>query len=65
MAQRATIRTTYAINRTLEPIYSGGGLALSEDGRILAACLEEDALLTDLKTGCELRRIEGVRVFSI
>ncbi|KAF1996114.1 WD40 repeat-like protein [Amniculicola lignicola CBS 123094] len=59
MAQRHTIRTTYEISRTVQPIYSGGGVSLSEDGRILAACLGEDALLTDLATGKELARIEG------
>jgi U3 small nucleolar RNA-associated protein 13 len=43
----------------LQPIYSGGSIALSEDGRILAACLGEEALLTDLSTGKELARAEG------
>jgi U3 small nucleolar RNA-associated protein 13 len=60
MAQRAAVKTTYAVARTIQPIYSGGSVALSEDGRILAACVGEDALLTDLTTGKELARIEGV-----
>jgi U3 small nucleolar RNA-associated protein 13 len=59
MAQRTTVRTTYEVDRTLQPIYSGGGIALSQDGRILAACLGEEAVLTDLSTGMELGRIEG------
>jgi hypothetical protein len=59
MAQRTTVRTTYEVERTLQPIYSGGSIALSEDGRILAACLGEEALLTDLSTGKELARAEG------
>ncbi|KAF2178538.1 WD40 repeat-like protein [Zopfia rhizophila CBS 207.26] len=59
MAQRATVKTTYAVHRTIQPIYSGGGVGLSEDGRILAACLGEDALLTDITTGQELARVEG------
>ncbi|KAF2730412.1 small nucleolar ribonucleoprotein complex subunit [Polyplosphaeria fusca] len=37
MAQRSSIKTTYAVGRVLQPIYSGGSVALSEDGRILAA----------------------------
>ena len=61
MAQRTAVKTTYAVERTLQPIYSGGSISLSEDGRILAACLGEDALLTDLANGRELGRIEGVR----
>jgi U3 small nucleolar RNA-associated protein 13 len=60
MAQRAAVKTTYAVNRTIQPIYSGGSIALSEDGRILAATLGEDVVLTDLNTGKELARIEGV-----
>lgn len=59
MAQRAAVRTTYEIDRTLQPIYSGGSLSLSEDGRILAASLGEDVLLTNLANGKELGRIEG------
>jgi hypothetical protein len=59
MAQRAAVKTTYEVNSTLQPIYSGGALSLSEDGRILAASLGEDVLLTDLTNGKELGRIEG------
>jgi U3 small nucleolar RNA-associated protein 13 len=59
MAQRAAVKTTYEVNRTLQPIYSGGSLSLSEDGRILAASLGEEVLLTDLTNGKELGRVEG------
>ncbi|KAF2854510.1 WD40 repeat-like protein [Plenodomus tracheiphilus IPT5] len=59
MAQRSAVKTTYEVGRTLQPIYSGGSLALSEDGRILAASLGEDVLLTDLTNGKELARLEG------
>ena len=62
MAQRTAVRTTYAVDRTLQPIYAGGSIALSEDGRILAGSLGEDVLLTDLTNGKELARIEGVCV---
>lgn len=59
MAQRSAVKTTYEVDRTLQPIYSGGSLALSGDGRILAASLGEDVLLSDLTTGKELGRVEG------
>lgn len=58
-AQRTAVKTTYEVARTLQPIYSGGSLALSQDGRILAASLGEDVLLTNLSNGQELGRIEG------
>ncbi|KAB2572264.1 U3 small nucleolar RNA-associated protein 13 [Lasiodiplodia theobromae] len=59
MAQRAAVKTTFEVSRTIQPIYVGGSVALSRNGRILATCLGEDALLTDLATGTELGRIEG------
>lgn len=58
-AQRTAVKTTYEVDRTLQPIYSGGSLALSQDGRILAASLGEDVLLTNLTNGQELARAEG------
>ncbi|KAG9196673.1 putative U3 small nucleolar RNA-associated protein 13 [Alternaria panax] len=58
-AQRAAVKTTYDVGRTLQPIYSGGSLALSDDGRILAASLGEHVLLSDLTNGQELARVEG------
>ncbi|KAF2749898.1 putative small nucleolar ribonucleoprotein complex subunit [Sporormia fimetaria CBS 119925] len=59
MAQRTAVKTTYSVARTIQPIYTGGGVSLSANGRILAACVGEDVLLTDLTTGRELARIEG------
>jgi hypothetical protein len=67
MAQRLQNKTTFAPARIIQPIYTRGSVALSKDGRILATCLDEDVLLTDLRTGEELARIEGVcdrRVFT-
>lgn len=61
MANRAQIKTTFAPAKVIQPIYTRGGVALSQDGRILASCLDEEVLLTHLPTGEELARIEGVR----
>ena len=54
-------KTTYDIENTIQPIYTGasGGAALDDAGRILATTLGEDALLTDLSTGKTLAKIEG------
>lgn len=60
MAFRTSTVTTFEVERTIQPIYTGGDVALDQDGRILATCLGEDALLTDLGTGEQLARIEGV-----
>lgn len=53
------MKTSFEASRSIQPIYVGGSVALSRNGRILATCLGEDALLTDLATGTELGRIEG------
>lgn len=60
MAYKADVRTTFEPNRVIQPIYTGGSVALSQDGKVLATCLGEEALLTDLNTGEHLARIEGV-----
>jgi len=60
MAYKAELKTTYEPGRVIQPIYTGGSVALSEDGRVLATCLGEEALLTDLNSGAHLARIDGV-----
>ena len=60
MFSRSSYTTTFEPERTIQPIYTGGDVVLDKEGRILATCLGEDALLTDLCTGESLARIEGV-----
>lgn len=60
MAYKAELKTTFDPSRVIQPIFTGGSVALSQDGRILASCLGEEALLSDLSTGEHLARIEGV-----
>ena len=60
MFSRSSYTTTFEPERTIQPIYTGGDVALDKEGRILATCLGEEALLTDLGTGESLARIEGV-----
>lgn len=64
MAYKADTKTTFEPSRVIQPIYTGGGVALSEDGRVLATCLGEEVLLTDLSTGESLARVEGVSAIS-
>jgi U3 small nucleolar RNA-associated protein 13 len=60
MALKLNTTTTYEPEKIIQPIYTGGDVALDYTGRILATCLGEDALLTDLNSGEPLARIEGV-----
>lgn len=60
MAYKADLHTTFEPSRVIQPIYTGGSVSLSQDGKVLASTLGEEALLTDLNTGAHLARIEGV-----
>jgi len=60
MANKAPHATTFEPEHTIQPIYTGGSVALDQSGRLLATTLGEDVLLTDLTTGRQLARIEGV-----
>ncbi|KAI9788696.1 MAG: U3 small nucleolar RNA-associated protein 13 [Peltula sp. TS41687] len=59
MTSRIAVTTTFEGGRVIQPIYTGGSVGLDGSGHILATCLGEDALLTDLKTGKQLARVEG------
>ena len=60
MAPNTNAKTTFEPQRIIRPIYTGGTVALSEDGKILATCLGEEVLLTNLDTGAHLAQTDGV-----
>lgn len=57
---KAEVKTTFEPSRVIQPIYTGGTVATTSNGEVLASCLGDEALLTDLNTGAHLARIEGV-----
>jgi U3 small nucleolar RNA-associated protein 13 len=57
---KAPYKTTFEPEHTIQPIYTGGSVALDHSGRIRATTIGEDALLTDLDTGKQLAKIDGV-----
>lgn len=62
MSNRQNVVTTYQPENVIQPVHTGGAIALDEEGIVLATSLEEDAALTDLNTGALLARVEGVRL---
>ncbi|KXS99948.1 hypothetical protein AC578_785 [Pseudocercospora eumusae] len=56
---QAQTKKTFDATRVIRPIYTGGTVSLSQNGRILASTLGEEALLTHLNTGAHLASIEG------
>ena len=62
MASKTTRQITFDIDKIIQPIYTGGDVDVDGQGRILASCIGEEALLTEIATGKTLARIEGVRL---
>nr|KMM72180.1 F-box/WD repeat-containing protein 7 [Coccidioides posadasii RMSCC 3488] len=56
---KISVKTTFEAFRAIRPIFTGGSLSLDESGRLLASCVGEDVLITDLETGEQLASIEG------
>lgn len=56
--------TTYKPEYVLQPILSGAAIALDDSGKVLATCLGEESIITDLSSGQVLARVEGVSLFE-
>lgn len=65
MANKSPFKTTFEAEEVIRPIFTGGSVALENGARVLATTLGEDAVLTDLKTGRFITKIEGVRIILI
>ncbi|KAI9851692.1 MAG: U3 small nucleolar RNA-associated protein 13 [Thelocarpon superellum] len=59
MLPRGQSKTTFEAHKVIQPIYTGGSVALDQTGHTLATCLGEDAVITHLQTGEQLAYIEG------
>ena len=47
--------------KVVAPLYTGGPVAIAQDGTRLVTCVGEEAILTDVKNGKEICRFAGVR----
>lgn len=61
MTTRLPFKTTFEPERVIQPIFTGGSISLDKCAKILATTLGEDVVLTDLATGRQCAKIEGVR----
>ncbi|KAJ1329065.1 U3 small nucleolar RNA-associated protein 13 [Microdochium nivale] len=59
MANKSPYKTTFEVSEVISPIYTGGAISFESGARILATTLGEDAVLTDLKSGKHLTKVEG------
>lgn len=58
------LKTNFKPAKVIQPFYTGGKVALDQNGRLLVTTLGEDVLITDFETGDELARIEGVSMHT-
>ena len=61
MTTRSKLVTTYDPQQVIQPLYTGGDVALSARGDLLVTCLTEEVVLSNLSNGRILARIDGVR----
>lgn len=59
MATKQPLKTTFDVGQVLRPIFTGGSVSISNDARVLATTMGEDAVLTEPATGRHLGQIEG------
>ncbi|KAL2157613.1 hypothetical protein VTH06DRAFT_5992 [Thermothelomyces fergusii] len=59
MATKQPVKTTFEVENVIQPIFTGGSVALENGARILASTLGEAAILTELHSGKRLAEIEG------
>lgn len=59
---QAALKTTFEPSKVVQPFFSGGpgNVAVDETGRFLATVCEDEVVITDMETGQEMVRIEGV-----
>jgi hypothetical protein len=60
-AQRAD---SFRQKRSIDPLYTGGAVAATSDGSWLFSTLSDDVVITNVRTGHEVARLTGVRVFD-
>ena len=46
MATKQPYKTTFEAGEVIRPIYTGGPVSLTDDGRVLATALDSDVVLT-------------------
>ncbi|TKY86358.1 hypothetical protein EX895_004507 [Sporisorium graminicola] len=57
--QSHRLKTSFAKSRSFEPFYTGGATALTPDGDLLFATLNEQVTVVEVATGNVVQRIEG------
>ncbi|KAI0066551.1 WD40 repeat-like protein [Artomyces pyxidatus] len=55
-SSRTNLKTAFKKTRTIGPLYTGGAVALTTDGKWLVTCVGEEVVLTDIDEGTEICR---------
>jgi hypothetical protein len=57
---RPRLKTAFKKSKTIAPLHTSGPVAITKDGTRLFTCVAEQALLTDIGSGTEICRFQGV-----
>ena len=62
MAPSQPLKTTFRPSKVVQPYYSGGAgcVALDRSGRLMVTAYGDEAVITDIESGAEIARIDGV-----
>ncbi|KAG5438598.1 hypothetical protein PCANB_002704 [Pneumocystis canis] len=55
----AVLKTSFIVEKSIEPVYTGGSVSLSSDGYTFASLLGEDVKITNIDTGKKICLING------
>ncbi|KAI9277654.1 WD40-repeat-containing domain protein [Sporodiniella umbellata] len=57
--QKLLLKTSFKSIQTIESIYNGGKVVVTQDGQHLISTLSEDIIVTELATGKQVHKLEG------
>ncbi|KAI0783305.1 WD40 repeat-like protein [Abortiporus biennis] len=58
-SQKPKLKTAFKKARVIAPLYTGGPVAITQDGKRLVTCVGEEAVLTDVEEGRKICRFAG------
>ncbi|KAH8099818.1 WD40 repeat-like protein [Cristinia sonorae] len=59
VGEKQRLKTVFKKARVVAPLYTGGPVAVTQDGTRLVTCVGEEAILTDVEKGIEICRFSG------
>ncbi|KAI7894430.1 WD40-repeat-containing domain protein [Mucor mucedo] len=58
-SSKLLLKTSFKSIKTIESIYTGGKVVITEDAKFLISTLDEDIVVTELESGKQVHKLEG------